>query len=963
MISRFVGREGELDRLSGALAHAHEGQAWFSALEGDPGMGKTRLLRELAARASDQGCLVLHGRAAEFERELPFGLFVDALDSYLEAAPASAFDALSPELLDELASAFPAMRPLATGEVHAPAPDDRVRVHRAVRELLGCLAPGKPVLITLDDLQWSDRASLELVGHLLRRPPRAGVLIASSFRTRRLDAAVMSEIRAAEEGGTLDLIRLAPLGRRDAATLVGDGVGDALYEDSGGNPFYLLELARLAEADEARGGNGLPAARDGGAPEAIGLAIGRELEGLSADGRSLVNASAVVGDPFSLDLSIRAAGLDPGTGLEALDELVASDLVRPTEVPRRFQFRHPLVRAAVYDAVPHGTRLAIHATCADLLEDGGDTLAVRAHHIEQAAQPGDTEAVAVLRDAALESAARAPASAAGWLQSALRLLPDGADPSARQELLLPLPGLLTSLGDFHGAYEATVQALDTVGEEQDELRVGLTIGCASFEQALGERDKAAARLDGALAAAEAAPEERVALLIAKLMDRFFAREFEGMIQWGEDAVAAAEEIEDAPLKAAAMGSLVMACALAGRIEHAEEVRARAAPFIDAMSDEDLAIRLDALGTLSAAEMYLEHFTEAVAHSARGVRIGQVTGRSAFAPTLVPVLGTCSWVLGDVDRGVGVLAEAVEVARISRNDLGLVWGLLNLSLAQAVKGDVEDALRNGSEGCELAATQGDSWITSLTALGYGIALRTAGRAEEGMKTLVDGMGGAGAEHAAGGWRAHSSMEIVRAAVAAGDLEVAEVAERATSDCADRTGLPMARSWADRARAELLLAQGEPAKAAEAALRSADHAGEVGARTNRAESRELAGLALLAAGDAERASAQLELAAAEFDECGADHHRDRVELELGKLGRRPSRRSKAGKAQGEGVASLSGRELEVAQLVVDRMTNAQIAAELFLSEKTVESHLRNIFGKLGASSRVEVARIVEAERANA
>ncbi len=103
-----------------------------------------------------------------------------------------------------------------------------------------------------------------------------------------------------------------------------------------------------------------------------------------------------------------------------------------------------------------------------------------------------------------------------------------------------------------------------------------------------------------------------------------------------------------------------------------------------------------------------------------------------------------------------------------------------------------------------------------------------------------------------------------------------------------------------------------------------------------------------------------AAKELDECNAEHHRDRVELELGKLGRRPSRRSRAAKAEGTGLDSLSGRELEVATLVVDRLTNAQIAEELFLSEKTIESHLRNIFGKLGASSRVEVARIVEQER---
>ncbi len=428
MGSRFVGREHELARLLEELAAAHAGDARFAAIEGEPGIGKTRLLRELSRRATDEHCLVLHGRAAEFERELPFGLFVDALDSYLEAAPATAFGALPQEQIDELATAFPAMRPLASGATHAPAPDDRVRVHRAVRELIGCLAPGKTILLTLDDLQWSDRASLELVGHLMRRPPRRGVLIAFSYRTRRLDSAVMTEIAAAQELETLALLRLAALGRDEAASLVGldDGALGALYDDSGGNPFYLLELARLSASDASASGNG-------GVPEAIGFAIDRELGNLSSAGRSLINSAAVVGDPFSLDISTRAAGLDAAQGVDALDELVESGLVHPTDVPRRFQFRHPLVRAAVYDAVPHGTRLAIHTTCADLLRGGGD-LAVRAHHVEQAAQPGDTEAAAVLRDAALESgptcARERRALAACGAASAARRCRSGSPPGA-----------------------------------------------------------------------------------------------------------------------------------------------------------------------------------------------------------------------------------------------------------------------------------------------------------------------------------------------------------------------------------------------------------------------------------------------------------------------------------------------------------------------------------------------------
>src|SRR6476659_2491737 len=108
MATELVGRDGELELLTAQLGEAEAGAARFAAVEGDPGMGKSRLLRELAERASQQGAVVLHGRAAEFEREMPFGLFVDALDSFLEATPGSAFATFDQEQIDELASAFPA---------------------------------------------------------------------------------------------------------------------------------------------------------------------------------------------------------------------------------------------------------------------------------------------------------------------------------------------------------------------------------------------------------------------------------------------------------------------------------------------------------------------------------------------------------------------------------------------------------------------------------------------------------------------------------------------------------------------------------------------------------------------------------------------------------------------------------------------------------------------------------------
>ena len=121
--------------------------------------------------------------------------------------------------------------------------------------------------------------------------------------------------------------------------------------------------------------------------------------------------------------------------------------------------------------------------------------------------------------------------------------------------------------------------------------------------------------------------------------------------------------------------------------------------------------------------------------------------------------------------------------------------------------------------------------------------------------------------------------------------------------------------------------------------------------------MAGRALAETGEKDRAVAELQRAAAALDTCGAWRYRDQAERELGKLGHRPHRRTRPGKTNGAGIESLTGRELQVARLVVDRKTNPQIAAELFLSQKTVETHLRNIFHKIDVSSRVGLARAIE------
>jgi DNA-binding NarL/FixJ family response regulator len=166
-------------------------------------------------------------------------------------------------------------------------------------------------------------------------------------------------------------------------------------------------------------------------------------------------------------------------------------------------------------------------------------------------------------------------------------------------------------------------------------------------------------------------------------------------------------------------------------------------------------------------------------------------------------------------------------------------------------------------------------------------------------------------------------------------------------------------AHRAAAAVALERGDPATAARRALAAAAAADEVGARVEAARARTLAGRALACVAERERAVAELERAVQQLDLSGAARYRQQAERELRKLGRHVHRRTRPGKMDGAGVETLTQREAEVALLVVDRRTNPEIASELFLSVKTIETHLRSIFRKLDVSSRYDVARAVERE----
>src|SRR6266545_3667360 len=361
---RIVGRTDEIDALEQALDELDRGRSGAVELVGEPGIGKTRLLRELAGRAELRGQLVLAGSASELERDLPFSVFVDALDEYVEGLDPKQLAALADDVQAELAQVFPALSALA-GEREVAPQHERYRSHRAVRSLLEQLASTQPLVLVLDDLHWADPASIELLGALLRRPPAGPVLFALAVRPRQVPERLSTALERAGRADLLTRIELGALNAEEARELLGDAAGRAdagvLFTESGGNPFYLQQLAR--SLDRAGGAptlhdeNSLAAI---GVPSTVAAALTEELAQLSDSERLLLEGAAVAGDPFEPELAAAAAGMPETSVMEAIDELLQLDLLRTTDVPRRFRFRHPLVRRVVYEATGGGWRLGAH---------------------------------------------------------------------------------------------------------------------------------------------------------------------------------------------------------------------------------------------------------------------------------------------------------------------------------------------------------------------------------------------------------------------------------------------------------------------------------------------------------------------------------------------------------------------------------------------------------------------------
>ena len=773
--------------------------------------------------------LVLAGRAGELELDLPFWVFVDALDEYVHGLDPHRLDSLDADVRAELATVFPSLAGLATGRRTA-IQHERYRSHRAVCVLLETLAQTQPVVLVLDDVHWADPASVELLGALLHRPPAAQVLLALAVRPRqmgeRLSAPPSNGRTAPARSRASSSSALSP---DEARELVGDG-GDAtgLYEDSGGNPFYLEQLARSADlaATPARPPTSL---RSQASTSRLRSPQRSRRSSRCSPSRHASSSRAPPSQetPSTPSWRPRPPGPPrPRRSTRSTSCCAWISFARPTfpgasasgtrSSAARYTSRCPAAGgSARTNAAP--TRSPVRGSPASAI----------AHHVERSARQGDEAAVALLQEAGEAAAPRAPASAARWFAAALRLLPAAAPSDRRVELLLARSEALAATGQLGESHAALLESMNIVPPEAESLRVRLTAACARVEHLLGRYKEAHAHLETALAELrDPDSAQGVELMIELAGDSLYHGDYDAMRAWASRAVDAAAPLDDQALIAAALAVRALASAVGGRAAEGQAYSAEAATLIDGLADDELDARLDALAHLATAEFYLEHFAAAGSHAERALRIGRATGKGDLFPLIVPMLGGSLWVRGRMAEAGEVLDGAIAAARLVDNPQGLAWNLFNRSYAAFAAGDIDVALATAKEAFELAQGLDPGPVPAHAAVALAYARFETGHPERSAELLVEYAGGKELRLIGGGWRARYLELLTRSFLAAGRRDEAEHAAAAAQACAEAVGLPMAGAHGSPRRRGARSRRRRASAAAERALNAAAALEEVG-----------------------------------------------------------------------------------------------------------------------------------------
>jgi DNA-binding NarL/FixJ family response regulator len=937
----LVGREQERARLAQAVERAREGSGALLLLSGEAGVGKSRLAAEALAAAE---VIALHG-AAVSGSTAPYGPIVAALRSRLRAEP-RALERCGP-LREHLALLLPEL-----GEPAAAS--DRATLFEAVRCALGRLAADKPAVVVLDDLHWSDAATVELLAALAAPLRTLPVLVIAAYRSDGLPRDhrlrwLRNELR---RGGQLEELALEPLDREQTAALLAELLPEppspslvrAIHERTLGSPFFVEELVAALQVTGAlqRGRRGLELAdRDEvPVPDTVREAVVIAASELSPAAREAAEAAAVAGLAFALPT---VAELASEAGLA---ELVEAGVLVEERDSARAAFRHALTREALYAEVPWMRRRALHRRLAEALEARGAPSAELAAHWLGAGERSRARD-ALVRAVAESEALHAYRDATRAGREALELWVEGEADELRVETLARYARCAELAGELGEAAKAwreltaiRDQQRDGIGVAQAQRRL------AAVCELNGERDAAFAahRLAAeAFAAADQTADAAIERLAMADHHRKGARYSEAieLAQAAERDARAAQRVD---LGARALGLLGVVQAKGGDYETGL-----------ATVRSGLALALEHDLTPIAAELYQR--LSLVLYDAADYRQAEealdtalgLCRTGADAGTEVACVTCLVYVLrerGEWSRACALGRELIEADTAVWVAEGLVGAV------HAFQGKLSSARRllTASRAVSSAVGHYNMYMDSTTALAYVAAA-------EGL----DDEAAACCRALLARWEQsedhHYAVWGIRWAATwlagRGDRGGAHACAEALARMAADAGHADALAALAQAIGELALLDGDEAAAAEHLARAVELHRTLAIPFERAQIELRAGVVLAAAGLRDEALERLCDAYRTASKLGARPLAAAAAQEVAALGESVAQRlgSRAA-AHADGV-QLTRRELEVLRHVSIGRTNREIAQELFLSPRTVDMHVRNLLGKLDCRSRVEAS----------
>ncbi|MGH9234540.1 MAG: ATP-binding protein [Acidimicrobiales bacterium] len=938
-------REHELDTLRLALTEAHQGRGRMVLVEGSAGFGKTSLLRVAAEIAGEMGFTCLRARAGELERDFAYGCVRQLLEPVVARASGPARDRL---FAGAAALAQPLFAPAAPAPLSPPA-DTTFSMLHGLYWLLNNLADDAPVALSVDDLQWADAESLRFLAYLALRLD--GLPVAAIVSSRpggsRLDG--VARLATAPE---TTLVRPAPLSVEGTALLcerrlggdVSRDLADACWQATGGNPFFVEALLHeLREQGVSPDAGGAVRVRGIG-PPAVAQAVLLRLSDAPATTSALVRATAVLGDGAALTEAARLAGIPPPEAARAHDLLARLEILTSGEA---LEFAHPIVREAVYADISPRERAEAHARAAGVLAAMGASDERIAAQLAETEPVGDEARVELLRRVGADALRRgAPAAAVAWLRRALAEPPP---PEVGGTVLLELATAELRIAAPE-ATEHLATAIELIREPEPLSRaVRLLANAYTWAR---QSDRAVEVLAAAVLVVEPADRELALLIEADLAAH--AQEASR-----EARIPAARRLERyAGLQGATPGErLVLACLAFERARASSSERDAAAHLERALAGGRLLAELDidvpppvyvlVVGLLAtdaldlADEVMARMLADArarvsvpaiafvVAHQAvSSVRRGALARAEAEARTALDLLTAHDIPLGG-ELALGVLVEAlVEQGDVDAADRAL-----------AASGLGDDILP-GMPTNRLLQARGE--------------LRLAqGRATEAVDDIVefgrrDELWG-GASPLAARWRSQAALALA----AAGDTDRAR---RMALDDLDR-----ARRWGAASGIGIALRAGALVEGGESCVERLREAADVlersPARLQHARALTDLGAALRRANRRRDARQSLQAGLRLAEECGARPLVDRARTELRAAGGRSS------EPWGAGAQRLTASERRVAELAAEGLSNPEIAQALFVTRKTVETHLGSVYRKLGISGRGKLHRVLGPEAASA